>query len=416
MNDERNCAEHMEDMYDLPSVPPDASRAKKKNPNLRTAATIVCAMILMLGSGYAGARLALSQIHAPDFSMTPLAYESPQHATDSQHAANSQHMSDSQHAANSEAAHSFDSLRTSASAMSLPELFDGANPAVVAISTEITGRNAFGMTVTRPSAGSGFLISNDGFIVTNEHVIENARSIMVLMYDGRELPATVIGSDIDSDIAIIKIDGTNFPFLTFGDSDAVRVGEQVAAIGNPLGELANSMTVGYISALNRDIYIEGTSRNKIQTDAAINRGNSGGPLLNLHGEVVGVISAKSTGLDVEGLGFAIPANQAQDVANQLIRYGFVRGRAILGVSINIQPGAHQVQIATVNAGSAAERAGMLVGDVILSANGEPVLTFAQLRAILDTLTPGESAEFRVRRNGEELTLTVILDEYRPAGL
>ena len=371
------------------------NEGKKQRPVLRMIATVVCAVTLMLGSGYAGARMVQNY--------TPLAFAEISQAAPPLIV--------------TETDRSFGLLGGSApmgSELSLPELFEGANPAVVAISTEITGRNAFGMAVTRPSAGSGFLISNDGLIITNEHVIENASSITVLMYDGRELPATVVGHDVNSDIAVIKIEGTGFPYLRFGDSDYVRVGEQVAAIGNPLGELANSMTVGHISALNRDVYIEGVSRNKIQTDAAVNRGNSGGPLLNLQGEVIGVISAKSTGVDVEGLGFAIPASQAQDVTNQLIQYGFVRGRAILGVSISTIT--NQVQVAAVNRGGAAERAGIQAGDVILSVNGESVSNFEQLREVLDTLTPGTSAEFRICRNNEEFYLIVILDEYRPSGL
>jgi serine protease Do len=298
--------------------------------------------------------------------------------------------------------------------LTLPELFDGANPAVVAISTEVTGRNAFGRVVTFPSSGSGFFVSSDGYIVTNDHVIENANSITVLLYDGRVIPATVVGRDSDSDIAVIRIEGTNYPFLSFGNSNNMRVGEQVAAIGNPLGELANSMTVGHISALNRDINIDGTSHNKIQTDAAVNRGNSGGPLLNLYGEVIGVVSAKSTGMDVEGLGFAIPSSHAEGIVRQLVDYGFIRGRAILGVTI--QYGNGMVQVASVGASSAAERAGIKTGDIILSANGTPLSTFADLRILLDDASPGDTMEMRVRRDNEEITLTAVLDEHRPTGL
>jgi serine protease Do len=195
----------------------------------------------------------------------------------------------------------------------------------------------------------------------------------------------------------------------------LRVGQQVAAIGNPLGELANSMTVGYISALNRDVNIDGVSRNKLQTDAAVNRGNSGGPLLNLYGEVIGVVSAKSVGMDVEGLGFAIPSSQAKIVVDQLIQYGFIRGRAILGVQVSVQDGTGYVQVASVNEGSAAQKAGIATGDIILSANGEEVSTFADLRAELDSLSPGDPLALRIRRGSEEMTLTAVLDEYKPPG-
>jgi len=192
----------------------------------------------------------------------------------------------------------------------------------------------------------------------------------------------------------------------------VRVGEQVAAIGNPLGQMANAMTVGYIGALNRDVHIDGTYFNKIQTDAALNRGNSGGPLLNTLGEVVGVVSAKTMGADVEGLGFAIPASHAEGIVEHLISYGFVRGRAVLGVSVAINTRG-EVQLAAVAADSAAYHAGLRVGDVVLAANGLPVPSFAELRRMLDAASPGDEMALRVRRGGEEETLTAVLGEYKP---
>jgi len=300
--------------------------------------------------------------------------------------------------------------------LSLPDLFDGANPAVVAISTEVIGRNAFGHSVSRPASGSGFLVSPDGYIVTNDHVIENANTITVLLYDGTALPAMVVGRDAGSDLAVIKIEQGNLPHLSFGDSSEIRVGQQVAAIGNPLGELANSMTVGNISALDRDVNIDGVVRNMMQTDAAINRGNSGGPLLNLHGQVIGVVSAKSVGMDVEGLGFAIPSNDAQEVVNQLVEYGVVRGRAVLGIQIGLQEGTGDVQIVAVNRGSAAFEAGLMTGDIILGINNQTIETFADLRAMLDELSPGDEVSIGVRRGNAEMTLTAVLDEHRPAGV
>jgi serine protease Do len=303
--------------------------------------------------------------------------------------------------------------------LTLADLFEGANPAVVAISTQSTGRNVFGQTVTRPTAGSGFFVSPNGYIVTNDHVIENARNINVLKYDGTVHTATLVGRDPSSDVAVIKIDANNHSYLTFGDSDALRVGYHVAAIGNPLGELANSMTVGVISALNRSVIIDGTTRTKIQTDAAVNRGNSGGPLLNLRGEVIGVINAKSVGDNVEGLGFAIPANQAKAVAEQLIEYGFVRGRAIMGITINeIQDntGNRMVRINALSNGGPAEKAGIQVGDILLYINGIPIPTFSELRAVMDSLSPNDITEVRIRRGTEEKSFTVVLDEYKPAGV
>jgi len=298
--------------------------------------------------------------------------------------------------------------------MSLPDLFDGANPAVVAISTETVGRNAFGIAVTRPASGSGFLVTADGYIVTNDHVIYGADSIEVLLHNGRAFPARLVGRDPGSDLAVIKIEQDNLPHLRFADSADMRVGEQVAAIGNPLGELANSLTVGYISALSRYITIDNVTLNMLQTDAAVNPGNSGGPLLNLRGEVVGVVTAKSIGRDVEGLGFAIPANHAAGVVRQLIDYGFIRGRAILGIIVNVSEQG-QVQVSSVQPQSAAYRAGIQPGDIILAANGVEIRAFADLRALLDTLSPGDTIEVRIRRGAAETTITTTLDEYRPAG-
>ena len=376
-------------MYDYTYIP--STREKKKRPVLKTIAIMLCAMMLMAGSGYIGARVSQMQHNLQNEADAVQAYV-PQEPTIPLTQLTETPLTER---------------------LSLPDLFDGANPAVVALSTEITGRNVFGQTITRPSAGSGFLISPDGYIVTNDHVIDNANSITVMMYDGNEFPATVIGRDPGSDLALIKIEGNNLPHLAFGDSDAIRVGDQVAAIGNPLGQLANSMTVGHISALNRDISIEGMSHTKLQTDTAVNRGNSGGPLLNLYGEVIGVVSAKSTGVDVEGLGFAIPANHAQSVVNQLKQHGYVRGRAILGVNVGVNEATGNVQVISVNHGSAAERAGIMPGDLILSANGIDIANFMDLRAVLDSLSPGDTIEIQVQRQDDELTLTVVLDEYRP---
>ncbi|MCL2673783.1 MAG: trypsin-like peptidase domain-containing protein [Defluviitaleaceae bacterium] len=299
--------------------------------------------------------------------------------------------------------------------LELTELFVGANPAVVAISTEVHGRNAFGRPVIRPSAGSGFIISNDGYIVTNSHVIEDANSISVFLYDGTSYSATVVGNDFHSDLAVLKIEAQGLSYLGFADSDAMMVGETIAAIGNPLGEFANSMTVGVVSALDREINIDGMPRIMLQTDAAINRGNSGGPLVDLQGQVVGVVTAKSAGAGVEGLGFAIPSNVAKNVVDNLINEGFVRGRAVMGVQIgNTQlGGTPRIFIETVVAGSAADNAGVQQGDIILMMNGAEVNEFLELRRIIDTLSPGDELTLVVFRDNMQREFTLILDEFRP---
>jgi serine protease Do len=389
-----NGMEGAQQMNELMIIP---TSKKRRRPIFKTAILVLCVISLMLGSGYAGARIAQGNQYELLNGIALMQAHNP-HETNA--------------VSNIEL---LNNVTQNNNSLTLPELFAGANPAVVAISTEVTGRNAFGRMVTRPATGSGFFVSSNGYIVTNDHVIENANSIMVLLYDGNEYPAALIGRDPESDIAVIKIEGTDWPFLSFGNSDSLRVGEQVAAIGNPLGELANSMTVGYISALNRDVNIDGVSRNKIQTDAAVNRGNSGGPLLNLQGEVIGVVSAKSVGMDVEGLGFAIPSNQVKTVIDQLMQYGFVRGRAVLGVQITVQNGSGKVQVASVNRNSAAERGGIIESDILLSANGKELSTFADLRMVLDGLSPGDAMELRILRNNDEVVLTIILDEYTPSG-
>ncbi|MCL2572021.1 MAG: trypsin-like peptidase domain-containing protein [Defluviitaleaceae bacterium] len=383
----------MYDLIHIPVTPPPS--VKKTKPLVITMIIAVSAAFLMLGSGYAGARIAQSQF----FSFSDDASTVTEYSSDI-------------------AANSIELLSSNLydSGLSLPDLFEITNPAVVAISTQITGHNIFGQPISHPSAGSGFLVSHDGYIVTNDHVIENATSITVLMYNGIELPATVVGRAPASDLAVIKVEGVYLPFLSFGDSDSVRVGEQVAAIGNPLGQLANSMTVGYISAISRDINIDGVSINKLQTDAAVNRGNSGGPLINLHGEVIGIVSAKSTGVDVEGLGFAIPSSYAKTIVNQLIESGFVSGRAILGVQVSIYEDSHEVLIASVNRGGAADRAGVLPGDIIVAANGTIISSFAELREVLDSASPREEMELLIRRGNVEINVIVTLDEDRPMGV
>lgn len=306
-------------------------------------------------------------------------------------------------------------FNSSGATLSMAELFDGANPAVVAVSTEVTGRNAFGQTVTQPAAGSGFIISEDGYIVTNNHVIENADSITIQMYDDKQYPATLVGSDSLSDLAVLKIDAKDLSYLTFGDSDALKVGEPVVAIGNPLGEFANSLTAGYVSSLDREINIDGIPRHMIQTDAAVNSGNSGGPLLNMKGQAIGVVSAKSSGMNVEGLGFAIPSNQIKDMVNQLIEDGYVSGRASMGVLISGKYNNNQsyVYVESVTNGSAAEKGGVKAGDIILAANGKEISSTGELRALISEFSPGDEFKLEIQRGSEKITLTLILDEYKP---
>lgn len=309
-------------------------------------------------------------------------------------------------------------VASSGASLTTRQIYEKCNPSVVAIATETTVRNVFGQTVTQPAAGSGFIVSADGRIVTNNHVIENASSVSVTLHDGKSYKATVMGRDSETDLAALKIDATGLIPLVWGDSKALRVGDPAIAIGNPLGELANTMTSGIISALDRAINIDGTPRNMLQTDAAISPGNSGGPLINEYGQVVGIITAKSTGSGVEGLGFAIPAADAQPILDELFKNGRVTGRPQLGISVQrladslaqsyrVNPGLY---IMSVEAGSCSDKAGLRAGDQILELGGVAVSTPDELNAQKNKYKAGATVKIKISRNGETLTLDVVFDE------
>ena len=298
------------------------------------------------------------------------------------------------------------------------QIFDKCNQGVVAISTETAVRNIFGQTATRPAAGSGFVISSDGYIVTNNHVIEGASAIEVLMANGETYPAQLIGRDASNDLAVLKIEASGLTALTWSDSAALTVGSSIIAIGNPLGELANSATSGIVSALDRAVNIDGTPMTMMQIDASVSPGNSGGPLLNEQGEVVGVVSAKSSGSGVEGIGFAIPSNIAQGIVDQLIEYGYVTGRPYLGITpkgvdeamshyYNLPIG---IYVVSVEPGSCAETAGLQTGDVIIAFDGVTVSTESELVGRKNTRSAGDTVEITIVRAGKEQKLMVTLDE------
>ena len=399
-----------------------AGRRRTRRPVLRAVAAIVCCLALMLGSGLAGAQIMARYLGvAPSGASTGVAILNSANpgspASDPGYIPKNDAIAD-KGGDDGSGVNPLGKVNPDGQTLTLTDLFAGANPAVVAINTRTTGRNAFGRTVTLPAAGSGFIISDDGYIVTNNHVIDGAESISVLLHDGSKHAATLVGRDPTSDIAVLKIDAKDLSYLTWGDSDALLVGEQVAAIGNPLGEFANSMTVGYISALDREINIDGNPRHMLQTDAAVNSGNSGGPLINLKGRVIGIVSAKSSGMNVEGLGFAIPSSVAKGIVELLIKDGYVKGRPVMGVMIGQRADGDDedeasVYVDSVNSGGAAEKAGIKVDDVILSANGKTVKTVAGLKEIINAMAPGDELTLKILRGGDEKTITVILDEYKP---
>lgn len=266
--------------------------------------------------------------------------------------------------------------------------------------------------------GSGVILRSDGYLVTNNHVIEGAENLSVVMFDGNEYEAEVVGADAFTDLAVLRIDADNLPIIGFGDADRLKVGQWVMAFGSPLAaELANTVTTGIVSAVGR-YSSSGTSvQNYIQTDAAINPGNSGGPLVNLNGELVGINTAIFTRTGgYQGIGFAIPVNTVERISNQLIESGTVK-RARLGVNyaaasealrkaLDLPLGA--AQVGSVVEGSAADKAGIREGDVILAVDGQKLDNALALSTIIGSLKPGSKVDILINREGDEKTIRVTL--------
>ena len=281
-------------------------------------------------------------------------------------------------------------------------------------------------------AGSGVIITTDGYIVTNNHVVEGLGNISVYLQDGTKYPATLIGTDNFSDLAIIKIEAENLPAATLGNSVNTAVGTTVYAIGNPLGLFTSSVSRGIISGLDRTITIDGVSMTLMQTDAAVNPGNSGGGLFNAEGELIGVVNAKTASVDVEGLGFAIPIDSAKPIISDLMDKGYVTGRPYIGigmqdVSLRYGNGSNygynyfdpfsffnsyvtRVQVMSVEEGSAAEAGGMLVNDIITAVDGKEISGTSQLAAMLYEYKVGDTVTITVLRGNETKDLTIVLSE------
>lgn len=298
--------------------------------------------------------------------------------------------------------------------MTVEEIADLASPAVVAIGTKALQETIMGYQ-TVMAAGSGVIISADGYIVTNNHVVEGATETTVTLASGEEYKAAIIGTDPTTDLAVIKIQPeVELSFLSFGDSSKLQVGETVVAIGNPLGEFEGTVTSGVVSGKNRTITIEDTTMlNLIQTDAAINAGNSGGALINLRGEVIGINSAKTSAVGVEGIAFAIPSEVVVPLAEQLIENGKVT-RPMLGISGSPVPqnnyGLPQgVMVYEVLDGSSADKAGVKKSDIITAANGNAVTSVNDINAYKAQLGVGDKMVLDIYRDGEELTIEVVLE-------
>lgn len=295
---------------------------------------------------------------------------------------------------------------------------------VVLISAEVTSApNMFGQSSVGVSTGSGFVLTEDGYVVTNHHVVESATGVTVTMYDGTEYEAKVVGSDSTNDVAVLKItENVQLQAVEIGSSTALKVGDQVVAIGNPLGELTSTLTVGYVSAKERDVTTDGKTINMIQTDAAINSGNSGGPLFNSQGQVVGITTAKysgssSSGATIEGIGFAIPIDDVMPLVEDLINYGYINS-AYLGVEVSdmdtttasfygLPVGAYVQKVVD---GNCAAAAGVKAKDIIIGIGEYEVDSLSDLTKALRKFKAGDTTTIKVFRAGQELTLTITLDE------
>ncbi|MDR0840281.1 MAG: trypsin-like peptidase domain-containing protein [Christensenellaceae bacterium] len=302
-------------------------------------------------------------------------------------------------------------------------------PSVVGVYTSANTTDYFGQTAQADTgSGSGVILTDSGYIVTNNHVIENAESVRVYLQDGTEYPAKVVGADSYSDLAILKIKASGLPAATLGNSGGAIVGDTVYAIGNPLGVLTSSVSKGIISGLNRTITVEGHSMSLLQTDAAVNPGNSGGGLFNESGELLGVVNAKSYGIEVEGIGFAIPVDSAKPIIADLIDLGYVTGRPFIGINMqdvalrtdherNVNPFSSyrsnyvsRVQVTNVLPGSAAQKGGVQVNDIITALNYTEVTASAQLSALLYEYKVGDTVTLSVLRGTQTVELSITLDE------
>ncbi len=305
--------------------------------------------------------------------------------------------------------------------MSTIEISAKVGPSVVGIVCKTEYMTFFGQRVQQSGSGSGIIITSDGYIATNNHVVEGAREIKVILNTGKEYDAKIVGLDAKTDLAVIKVEATDLPVATLGDSAKCQVGELAVAIGNPLGqELAGTVTVGVISAVNRSIQTadDGTTMSLLQTDAAINPGNSGGALVNAYGEIIGINSMKFSGDNVEGIGFAIPVNSAKPIISDLMNGGYVKGRPLIGISlreisaeiaaINDLPAG--LYVADVAVGGAAEKAGIKQGDILTAVDGKIVETAKQVNEIRDTHKAGDTIKITVSRDGETKTFDVVLLE------
>ena len=315
---------------------------------------------------------------------------------------------------------------SSGSSLTTEQVADLVSPSVVVITTEqvvYSQWSWYGQNQVESGAGSGVIISSDGYILTCAHVVDGASTITVTIGD-KDYTATLVGEDTTSDIAVIKIDADGLTPATVGNSDSLKVGQSVMAVGNPLGELGGTVTGGMISALNRTVTIQGSSSvntmSLIQMDASVSPGNSGGGLFNMNGELVGIVNAKSSSSDAEGLGFAIPINDAIKVAQELLENGYVTGRPYLGITYlavtdaqtasQLGVNAYGVYVVEVVKGGPAEKAGLQAGDRIVSVDGTEIASKDDLGTLMQKHAAGDTLSITIARDGQMQTVNVTLGE------
>lgn len=310
------------------------------------------------------------------------------------------------------------------SEMTASQVYAANVNSTVGITTSVT-TNYFGFRTTMPASGSGFILTENGYIVTNYHVVENAGKITVTTYDNTAYEATLAGYDESNDLAILKIDGKGLTPVVLGDSDQMNVGDSVIAIGNPLGELTFSLTSGSVSALKREVTINNTAMTLIQTDCAINSGNSGGALFNTHGEVIGITNAKYSGssssASIDNIGFAIPMNSVRDIIESIVKNGYIT-KPYIGVFIYDLGSEYQMfgltgaAVGQVEEGGPAAAAGIQPNDIITKVNGTEISGTSELKSVLSGKKDGEILTLTIYRQGETMEVEVKLAMRRQSAL
>ena len=385
-----------------PKQPP--KKRRRKNGNIaRSAVALVLAAAMGFAGGFVGAKFGGS-------GKVVIQQVAPSSTADSASGSDS----------------SITAASSSGSSLTTEQVADLVSPSVVVITTEqvvYSQWSWYGQNQVESGAGSGVIISSDGYILTCAHVVDGASTITVTIGD-KDYTATLVGEDTTSDIAVIKIDADGLTPATVGNSDSLKVGQSVMAVGNPLGELGGTVTGGMISALNRSVTIQGSSSvntmSLIQMDASVSPGNSGGGLFNMNGELVGIVNAKSSSSDAEGLGFAIPINDAIKVAQELLENGYVTGRPYLGITYlavtdaqtaaQLGVNAYGVYVVEVVKGGPAEKAGLQAGDRIVSVDGTEIASKDDLGTLMQKHAAGDTLSITIARDGQMQTVNVTLGE------